>query len=86
MERSYYINKIEDLIKQFPAVCLLGPRQVGKTTLTKHFLKNDGANYSQIHIFDLEKAEDIEALNQPYLALKNLKGLIITGLWPISPF
>jgi uncharacterized protein len=74
MERSYYINKIEFLAKQFPAVCLIGPRQVGKTTLARQFakkLKND------VHLFDLEKDQDVAMLNEPYLALSQLQGLIV---------
>ncbi len=74
MKRSFYINKIEFLSKQFPAVCLVGPRQVGKTTLAKEFAKKIG---KEVHIFDLEKNQDIAMLTEPYLALSQLQGLIV---------
>lgn len=74
MKRSYYNNKIELLEQQFPAVCLLGPRQVGKTTLAKYYAKQTDC---PVHFFDLEKEEDLIALNQPHLALAQLEGLII---------
>lgn len=57
---------------------MLGPRQVGKTTLAKHyFAAEHKANFRQIHCFDLEKIEDIEALKRTELSLSQLEGLII---------
>jgi predicted AAA+ superfamily ATPase len=41
---------VRDLAEQFPAVLVLGPRQCGKTTLAKHFLKGE--------YFDLERPSD----------------------------
>lgn len=58
-------------------VCLLGPRQVGKTTLAKLYAKINQDHYSAVHIFDLEHVEDLAALDNPYLALSDLEGLII---------
>ncbi len=74
MKRLYYNNKIALLGQQFPAVCLLGPRQVGKTTLAKYCAKQID---EPVHFFDLEKEEDLVALSQPHLALAQLEGLII---------
>lgn len=71
MKRSYYINKIVSLSKQFPAVCLLGARQVGKTTLAKHFSEKIG---EPVHIFDLEKEEDLAILENPHLTFSQLEG------------
>jgi predicted AAA+ superfamily ATPase len=76
MKRPYFLNKISTLNKQFPALCLVGPRQVGKTTLAKMYaeqIKND----ISVHRFDLEDPEDLEILAQPKLALQQLEGLII---------
>jgi Holliday junction resolvasome RuvABC ATP-dependent DNA helicase subunit len=48
---------------------ILGPRQCGKTTLARAF-KADRS-------FDLENPRDLARLEQPQLALENLKGLIV---------
>jgi predicted AAA+ superfamily ATPase len=74
MKRPYYINKIDSLSKQFPAVCLLGARQVGKTTLAKQFAEMSG---DAVHIFDLENDRDIAMLDNPQLAFSQLEGLIV---------
>lgn len=74
MQRDYYISQITKLSHQFPVVCLLGPRQVGKTTLATTYAKTEK---SHIHLFDLENPEDLEILNNPRIALESLEGLII---------
>jgi hypothetical protein len=70
--------KFQEMInKQFEvhSVCaLLGPRQCGKTTLSKQF----SATYPEpIHRFDLENPEDLLSLSNPMRLLEDLKGLII---------
>ncbi len=52
---------IRDHLKQFPAVCLLGPRQVGKTTLVRRHTEflSDGPPAEYL---DLENPRDIEKL------------------------
>lgn len=77
MERPYYLNKIKTLSEQFPVVCLLGPRQVGKTTLARRYAEKMKNQFSAIHTFDLENPQDAEALSQPHLALSKTEGLII---------
>ena len=47
-----------DRLRLYPAVALLGPRQVGKTTLVKELRK---ANPDQILYFDLENYADRHA-------------------------
>lgn len=74
MKRPYYINKITSLSEQFPAVCLLGARQVGKTTLAKQFAEKQG---EPAHIFDLERDQDLAMLENPQLAFSELEGLIV---------
>lgn len=74
MKRPYYINKIASLSQQFPAVCLLGARQVGKTTLAKQFAE---LSRQTVHIFDLEREQDIAILENPQLAFGQLEGLIV---------
>jgi hypothetical protein len=49
--------RLESLLARFPAVALLGPRQVGKTTLARR-LRGDAA----AHYLDLENPEDLAKL------------------------
>lgn len=58
-------SKVEDLLSQFPAVALLGPRQVGKTTLAREIGDKTNALY-----LDLELPADLAKLADPadYLA------------------
>lgn len=75
MERSYYLPQLEKALKTFPAVCLLGPRQSGKTTLAQQFAHC--SNFEQVTHFDLEDPTDVERLKDPKLTLSGLTGLII---------
>ena len=73
-----YINRfiegeLADCLASFPAVAVLGPRQCGKTTLALSFK----GEFSDIHHFDLEDPSDLERLDNPKLALQNIKGLIV---------
>ena len=73
MERPFFYNQID---KQFQvhAVCgLLGPRQVGKTTLAKEYAQR----YAKVHFFDLENPTDLARLENPMLALANLQSDLI---------
>jgi predicted AAA+ superfamily ATPase len=51
------------------AVALVGPRQVGKTTLARTFLPADSRRY-----FDLESPGDLERLDRAMTTLENLQG------------
>ena len=76
MQRPSYLKKIAYLVENFPAVCLLGPRQVGKTTLAKLYAEQI-KDQTTVHFFDLENPQDIIALSTPQLTLSQLTGLII---------
>ena len=52
-----------------PVTAILGPRQCGKTTLARAFNAD--------HAFDLENPRDVARLEQPQLALEDLRGLIV---------
>lgn len=66
--------KLQQYLSQFPAVALLGPRQVGKTTLAKNLGKNTDSIY-----LDLENPQDIAKLEDPrgYLAKHQGKLVIL---------
>lgn len=51
---------VQDHLTHFPVVALLGPRQVGKTTLAKKIGRDVGSIY-----LDLENPHDIEKLEDP---------------------
>ena len=72
LERKQYLEKIRRGFSTSPAVCLLGPRQCGKTTLS-NMLKWNGEQ----HYFDLENPKHFSRLSEPMLSLEPLKGLVV---------
>jgi predicted AAA+ superfamily ATPase len=66
-------SEVLQLLAQFPAVVLLGPRQVGKTTLAKSLLP------TQPHAayLDLELPSDLAKLQDPELYLRPLAGRLV---------
>lgn len=74
IDRITYFTKIKDLLRKFPVVALVGSRQSGKTTLANQ-IKATWAG--PVHYFDLENPQDMERMQDPYLTLGNLEGLII---------
>jgi uncharacterized protein len=75
MDRPSYHRRILESFSVHPVVALLGPRQCGKTTLSKSYAK-DYAN-STVSFFDLEDPVDLAKLNAPKLVLSPLTGLIV---------
>ena len=71
LKRPQYLNAIEERLKANPVVALLGPRQVGKTTLARQIKRAD------IHYFDLEDPTVANRLAEPKTALEPLTGLVI---------
>ena len=59
-------------LRRSPAVALVGPRQVGKTTLARQHLEPSSPNY-----FDLENPVDLERLVEPIASLSPLRGLVV---------
>lgn len=55
IKRKVY-DEMFNLLAEFPAVALLGPRQVGKTTLAKELGSFEGQS---LRYFDLEDDEDM---------------------------
>ena len=65
---------LKRLLSWNPVVAVLGARQVGKTTLARAFVKR---HRRQVTIFDLERAQDLARLEDPELALRDLRGVVI---------
>jgi len=60
---------LEEGLANFPAVALLGPRQVGKTTLAQEVIESqEGSLY-----LDLERPSDLRKLEDPELYLESLR-------------
>ena len=75
MERPYFIDQIHKQFEVHPVCALLGPRQVGKTTLAKAYVKQ--FNIDDVHMFDLEDPIDLARLENPMLALSSLSNKLI---------
>lgn len=75
MKRSSFLKQVALQMKVHPVCGLLGPRQVGKTTLARQYAKQ--YSQKQVHFFDLENPFDLARLEEPYTALSQLEGLII---------
>ena len=74
IEREHQLIQLTLALKQFPIVTLLGPRQVGKTTLARQLAALwDGAT----HHFDLEDPDDQARLSDPAFVLRSLTGLVV---------
>jgi predicted AAA+ superfamily ATPase len=66
-----YIKVAERYLKTFPVLCLIGPRQAGKTNFAKHLCPD-------WDYFDLEKQADFELIaRSPDLFFEQYKGNII---------
>lgn len=69
-----YDIQIQKMLRQFPVVCLLGPRQSGKTTAAKNYLKS----YKGKCIYlDLESSADLRKLEYAELFLKQFQDYLI---------
>ena len=72
VERPELSARLRSALRRSPAVALVGPRQVGKTTLARQLLSPESPNY-----FDLEDPVALERLLEPMAALSPLRGLIV---------
>jgi len=72
IQRPSYITKLSNALRRSPITALLGPRQSGKTTLSRLFGKGKKAIY-----FDLESQPDLIRLQNPEMMLGSLKNIII---------
>jgi len=72
--RATELREIRALVRTSPVVAILGPRQVGKTTLAREIARTwPGPSTT----FDLEDPRDIARLADPTTALGPLRGLVV---------
>ena len=72
LERIALQSAVQAALLRSPAVALVGPRQVGKTTLARSLLPSGSPNW-----FDLEDPQVEAQLAAPMVALKDLRGLVV---------
>jgi len=72
IDRKTDVKLVRAALRRSRVVALLGPRQCGKTTLARQFVGPDSLNY-----FDLEEPQSLARLNEPEMALRPLKGLVV---------
>jgi predicted AAA+ superfamily ATPase len=72
IDRARLRRDIAQALEHYRGVILVGPRQVGKTTLARAFVPTDSPNY-----FDLEDASVAEQLRSPQTVLSGLRGLVV---------
>lgn len=81
IERIDQVASIRRLLAENRVVALLGPRQVGKTTLASQV----ASTYSKpVHHFDLESSRDLSRLEDPLMALESLQGLVVLDEKPVK--
>ena len=75
IRRKKHIDALLKRLRTFPVVAILGPRQIGKTTLARQV----GREYpGPTHRLDLERPSDLNRLmDDPELVLDGLRGLVI---------
>ncbi len=72
LERIALRSAVQAALGRSPAVAVVGPRQVGKTTLARSLLPSGSPNW-----FDLEDPQVEAQLTAPMVALKDLRGLVV---------
>lgn len=74
IQRHRHQKRLEQLLARNPVVAILGARQVGKTTLALALIKGIG---KPVTVFDLESRQDLARLEDPELALQDLRGMVV---------
>ncbi len=75
MQRKAYLNRIAGEFRIHPICALLGPRQVGKTTLARMYVEEYCKE--KVEFFDLENPLDLARLENPMLTLSRLNNQLI---------
>ena len=72
--RTAELREIRGLLRASPVVAILGPRQIGKTTLAREIAR---AWQGPTAAFDLEDPRDLARLADPTTTLAPLRGLVV---------
>lgn len=72
LDRQALLDELLDALTRSPAAVLVGPRQVGKTTLARTLVSPFSSNY-----LDLEDPTVEQQLGQPMTLLADLRGLVV---------
>ena len=73
MKRLHFLEQIDFQFRIHSVCGILGPRQVGKTTLAQQFAKN----IAHVHFLDLENPFDLARLENPMLTLSQIQSDLI---------
>lgn len=76
MLRTSYLRRITELFRVHRVVAILGARQCGKTTLARQFVRRLKSSSART-LLDLEDPTQLALLENPKLALGELRGLIV---------
>ncbi len=74
LQRTSYLQAIEEQFQAHPICAILGARQVGKTTLARQFAAQFG--YDPV-VFDMEDPEHLLTLQNPKIVLSQYAGRLI---------
>jgi predicted AAA+ superfamily ATPase len=73
ISRYGVLKEIDDIFSYFSVCGVIGPRQIGKTTLALEYAKK----FEKYNHFDLEDPADFQKLADPKLLFNSLAGLVI---------
>jgi len=80
--RQTHLSQLAHKLSDFPVVALLGPRQIGKTTLARQL----AAQWQgPVKHFDLEDPDDQARLSDPAFVLRPLTGLVVLDEIQLRP-
>lgn len=80
--RPGQVRVLRDRLRHAPVVLLLGPRQIGKSTLSRMVAREWAG---PTHFFDLENPRELRLLDDAMQALEQLKGLIVIDEVQLRP-
>jgi predicted AAA+ superfamily ATPase len=72
IDRATDVRLVKAALRRSRVVAVLGPRQCGKTTLARLYVRPQSLNY-----FDLEDPQSLARLDEPATTLRPLKGLVV---------